>query len=76
MLRWDASSEQYIYNWSTKGLEKGKVDKASLKAEKFKSALEKKLSKPDPKKPKPKKLSKTDAQLLLDMLNKLLDNIK
>ena len=28
-----------------------------------------------PKKPKPHKLSKTDAQILLDMLNKLLDNL-
>jgi len=56
-------------------IQKGRIDKAKLKAEKFKIALKKKLSKPDPKHPKPKKLSKTDAQLLLDMLNKLLDNI-
>ena len=56
-------------------IQKGKIDKAKLKAEKFKSVLEKKLAKPDPKHIKPKKLSKTDAQLLLDMLNKLLDNI-
>ena len=49
--------------------------KAKLKADKFKSVLEKKLAKPDPKHPQPKKLSKTDAQLLLDMLNKLLDNL-
>jgi len=56
-------------------IQNGKIDKAKLKADKFKSVLEKKLAKPDPKKPKPKKLSKTDAQLLLDMLNKLLDNI-
>lgn len=56
-------------------IQKGKIDKAKLKADKFKHALEKKLAKPDPKKPKPKKLSKTDAQLLLDMLNKLLDNL-
>ena len=58
-----------------KAIQKGKIDKAELKAEKFKKFLEKKLAKSDPKKPKPKKLSKTDAQLLLDMLNKLLDNI-
>ena len=56
-------------------IEKGKIDKAKLRADKFKSVLEKVISKPDPKKPKPKKLSKTDAQLLLDMLNHLLDNI-
>ncbi len=59
----------------TKSIQKGKVDKAKLTANKFKSFLENKLSKPDPKKPKPKQLSKTDAQLLLDMLNQLLDNI-
>ena len=56
-------------------IQKGKIDKAKLRADKFKSVLEKVISKPDPKKPKPKKLSKTDAQLLLDMLNRLLDNI-
>lgn len=59
-----------------KSIQKGKIDKAKLKAEKFKDVLEKKLAKPDPKHPKPKKLSKTDAQLLLDMLNKLLDNLE
>lgn len=58
-----------------KSIQKGKIDKVKLKVDRFKSALERKLAKPDPKKPKPKKLSKTDAQLLLDMLNKLLDNI-
>lgn len=58
-----------------KSIQSGKINKAKLTASKFKSFLEKKLSKPDPKKPKPKKLSKTDAQLFLDMLNKLLDNI-
>lgn len=58
-----------------KQIEKGKVDKAKLKADKFKNALGKKLEKPDPKHSKPKKLSKTDAQLLLDMLTKLLDNL-
>ena len=58
-----------------KSIQKGKIDKAKLKADRFKSVLEKKLSKPDSKHPKLKKLSKTDAQLLLDMLNKLLDNL-
>ena len=59
-----------------KSIQKGKIDKAKLKADRFKKVLEKRLAKPDPKKPpKVKKLSKTDAQLLLDMLNKLLDNI-
>ncbi len=58
-----------------KSIQKGKVDKAKLKADRFKTVLENKLSKPDPKKPKPKRLSKTDAQLLLDLLNGLLDNL-
>lgn len=58
-----------------KQIQKGKIDKAKLKADKFKSVLENKISKPDPKHPKPKKISKSDAQLLLDMLNQLLDNI-
>ena len=60
-----------------KSIKKGKIDKAKLKAEKFQSALEKKLSKKEEKHHhKPKKLSKTDAELLLDMLNKLLDNLE
>ncbi len=58
-----------------KSIQKGKIDKAKLKADRFKNVLEKKLAKPDPKHPKIKRLSKTDAQLLLDMLNKLLDNL-
>jgi len=58
-----------------KSIQKGKISKASLKAEKFKSFLEKRLRKTDSKKPHPQKISKSDAQLLLDMLNKLLDNI-
>lgn len=58
-----------------KSIQKDKIEKAKLKADRFKNVLEKKLAKPDPKHPKPKKLTKTDAQLLLDMLNKLLDNL-
>lgn len=58
-----------------KSIQKGKIDKAKLKVDRFKIALERKISKPDPKHLKPKKLSKTDAQLLFDMLNKLLDNL-
>ena len=59
----------------TKSIQKGKIDKAKIKVDKFKNILQNRLSKPDPKHPKPKKLTKTDAQLLLDMLNGLLDNI-
>ncbi len=58
-----------------KSIQEGKSDNTKLKAEIFKSAIQKTLSKPDLKTPKPKKLSKTDAQLLLDIMNKLLDNI-
>jgi len=58
-----------------KSIQKGKVDKAKLKVDKFETVLKNKLAKPDPKKVKPKKLSKTDAQTLLDMLNTLLDNL-
>ena len=58
-----------------KSIQKGKIDKAKLKADKFETVLKNRLAKPDPKKPKLKKLSKTDAQLLLDMLNQLLDNL-
>lgn len=58
-----------------KSIQKGKIGKAKLKAEKFTRIFEKTLSKKDSKKPKPHKLSKTDAQLLLDMLNRLLDNM-
>ena len=56
-------------------IQKGKIDKAKLKVDRFKSVLEKKLAKSDPKHPRFKRISKTDAQLLLDMLNKLLDNL-
>lgn len=58
-----------------KSIKNGKINKAKLKADNFKNVLEKRLSKSDPKKPRPKKLSKTDAQTLLDMLNTLLDNL-
>jgi pimeloyl-ACP methyl ester carboxylesterase len=58
-----------------KSIQDGKINLAELKASKFKFLFEKQLSKTDPKKPKPKQMSKTDAQLLLDMFNKLLDNI-
>ncbi len=58
-----------------KSIQKGKIDQANLKADKFTRIFTNTLSKDDPKNPKPHKLSKTDAQLLLDMFNKLLDNL-
>jgi hypothetical protein len=56
-------------------IQEGGIDKVKLELEKFKNVLENELSKPDPKNPRGKNLSKTDTQMLLDMLNKLLDNI-
>jgi hypothetical protein len=57
-------------------IQKGEIDQAKLKAENFTSVFERNLSRPDPKNPKPQQLSKEEAQLLLDMLNKLLDNLE
>jgi pimeloyl-ACP methyl ester carboxylesterase len=56
-------------------IQRGEINQAKLRVEKFKSVLEKKLSKRDKEHPNVKILSKADAQLLLDMLNKLLDNL-
>jgi hypothetical protein len=56
-------------------IQKGKIDKVKLKVSNFVGVLQNVLAKPDPKHPKPKKLSKADAQVLLDMLNTLLDNL-
>lgn len=58
-----------------KSIQKGKVEKAKLKADKFKSAIERKMNRHEDKYKKPRKLSREDAQILLDMLNKLLDNL-
>ncbi len=58
-----------------KSIQKGKIDKTTLRVERFRLVLDKRISKTDPKHPKIKRLSKTDAQLLLDMLNQLLDNL-
>ncbi|MEQ1500305.1 MAG: hypothetical protein ABL917_02975 [Parcubacteria group bacterium] len=59
-----------------KSIQKGKINKAKLRVDKFVSILEKKLTKKEGKNSKPMKLSKSDAQLLLDMLNRLLDNLE
>ncbi len=58
-----------------KSIQKGKIDQAKLKAEKFTQIFTNTLSKSDSNNPKPHRLSKDDAQILLDMLNRLLDNI-
>ncbi|MHB1316576.1 MAG: lipase/acyltransferase domain-containing protein [Minisyncoccota bacterium] len=57
-------------------IQKGKISKAKLKADNFQTALEKKISKPLPKKPKPQRLNNTDAEILISMLEKLLDNLE
>lgn len=57
-------------------VKKGKIDRAKTKIENMSKMLVRKLAQPTPKNLKAGKLSKTDAQLLLDMLNQLLDNIK
>lgn len=59
-----------------KSLQKEKTIKAINAINKFKFDLQKTISKHDVKHPKPKKLAKTDAQTLLDMLDQLLDNLK
>jgi hypothetical protein len=56
-------------------IQKGKIDKAKSKIQNISNNLTKKLQKQDTKYQKPGKLSKTDAQLLLDMFTQLLDNL-
>lgn len=57
-------------------INKGKIDKAELKAEKFTEILEKRLDKKDSKRPKPGKLTKDQAEDLLIMLENLLNNLE
>lgn len=59
-----------------KSIQKGKISKAELKAERFQSALERKIDKPLPKKQKPQKLTNADTEVLIGMLEKLLDNLE
>ena len=66
--------DKRIANTST-AIQKGKIDKAKLKVTNFANTMQNVLAKPDPKHPKTKKLSKADAQVLLDMLNTLLNNL-
>lgn len=58
-----------------KAIRAGTIDTAKLVPENFKYAFDKPLTPLDPGSTTPKKLSKEDSQLLLDMLNKLLDNL-
>lgn len=57
-------------------INKGKINKAELKVEKFTDVLEKRLDKEDPKKPKPGRLTKQQAEELLIMLENLLNNLE
>ncbi len=59
-----------------KSIQAGKINKSKLNADKFKEIFNSKLLTPDFLKPKPEKLSQIDGQLFLDMLSKLLDNLK
>ncbi|MFA7216620.1 MAG: hypothetical protein WC095_01405 [Candidatus Paceibacterota bacterium] len=57
-------------------INKGKIDKAGLRAEKFTEVLEKRLDKKDSEKPKPGRLTKQQAEDLLVMLENLLNYLE
>lgn len=57
-------------------INRGKINKAELRMEKFSSVLEKRLDKKDPKKPKSGRLTKQQAEELLIMLENLLNNLE
>jgi len=59
-----------------KSIQKGKISKAQLKAERFQNVLTVKVAKPVPKKPKPQKLTNADAEVLIEMLETLLNNLE
>lgn len=59
-----------------KSIQKGKIPKAQLKAERFQNVLKEKVVKPVPKKPKLQKLTNEDAEILIRMLETLLDNLE
>jgi hypothetical protein len=59
-----------------KSIQKGKIPKAQLKAERFQNVLKAKVAKPLPKKPKPQRLTNSDAEVLIGMLETLLNNIE
>lgn len=57
-------------------IQKGKISKAQLKAERFQNVLKVKTVKPLPKKPKPQRLTNADAEVLIGMLETLLNNLE
>jgi hypothetical protein len=59
-----------------KSIQKGKIPKAQLKAERFQNALKAKVTKLLPKKPKPQRLTNADAEVLIGMLETLLNNLE
>ncbi|MCX6703282.1 MAG: hypothetical protein NTV02_01145 [Candidatus Zambryskibacteria bacterium] len=59
-----------------KSIQKGKISKAQLKAERFQSVLKVKVAKPLPKKPKPQRFTNADAEVLIGMLETLLNNLE
>lgn len=58
-----------------KAIQKGKIVKTKLKVENFMDVLEKIADKKEPKRPKPHRLSKTEVEQLLIMLDQLLINL-
>ncbi len=58
-----------------KEIQKGKIDKAKLKTEKFMHVLGTIIDKKEPKKPKPHRLSGAETEQLLIMLDQLLINL-
>ncbi len=59
-----------------RSIQRGKISKAQLKAERFKNVLKVKTTKPLPKKPKPQRLTNADAEVLIGMLETLLSNFE
>ncbi len=59
-----------------RSIQKGKIPKAQLKAERFQNVLKVKVAKPLPKKLKPQRLTNADAEVLIGMLETLLNNLE
>ncbi len=59
-----------------RSIQKGKIPKAQLKAERFQNVLKVKVAKPLPKKPKLQRLTNADAEVLIGMLETLLNNLE
>jgi hypothetical protein len=58
-----------------KAIQKGKISKAKLKIERFEGVLDKITNRKDPKRMKPHRITKVEAEQLLLMLDTLLNNL-